>query len=128
MNADEWQAGREMDAWIAVNVMELPKVELGGACPKCHGETRLGIDRAWCYACGEWIYSPYLEYSSDIAAAFQALERFPAYAISHSHDAYQCRIYTDKLISRGERMALSDADTAPLAICRAMRKAVVENA
>ena len=69
-------AGREMDSLVAEKVMGRPKLELQDArCPYCGEEMHYTIERAWCMDCKEWRYSPYKEYSSDISAAWEVVEK-----------------------------------------------------
>ncbi len=137
MNIDELQAGQELDELVAEALgepkppdSELPDFE-SAFCLWLDGRPFMSKGGNWMCATlyehndePEWI--PLL-FSSNIGAAWRGLEQFPAYAVSHSHDGYQCRIYTDKMISRGEKMALVDAETAPLAIARAIVKTKHEN-
>lgn len=128
MDIDTMQAGCELDELIAEKVMGLPRAELGGACPKCGGGTRIGTGRAWCSNCTEWIYSPYPEYSTDIAAAWSVVQRsiprqnFSLYVIGpiwhcfFDLDMDAQNTFVNKFEAR--------ADTAPLAICRAALKAI----
>ena len=136
MNIDEMQAGREMDALIAEKVMGLPHNELGEKCPRCGGETRIGLDRAWCGNCSEWIYSPYPEFSDDIAAAWQVVEKIRElksawFEIGANPDFmsdrgdYYCSIRGGKIEYDSPSCTLElYGDTAPLAICRAALKAM----
>ena len=138
MDIDEMKAGRELDALIAEKVMGSPHAELGEKCPRCGSETRLGLERAWCSNCTEWIYSPYPEYSIDIADAWKVLGRIQdnykgeAQFNVINRSGYDGTRYLAgwKVWRNGEGWVLSDllgyaeAETASLAICRAALKAL----
>jgi len=59
------------------------------------------------------------EYSTDIAAAWQVVEKFPGVTIQHNPDTNRWHVYLRKVEG-----GYADADTAPLAICRAALLAV----
>lgn len=110
----EMEAGRELDAQVAVQVMRLPVIKLEDArCPYCNDETRFCGTRSWC-SNHEWIYSPYKEYSSDIAAAWDVVEQLETLHLKHAGEhgvweAYFC----------GHHESRAHGGTAPLAICLA---------
>jgi hypothetical protein len=121
----EMPAGKEMDARIALEVMKLPVLALEDApCPYCGDEMRFCGERSWCSTCREWRYSGYKEYSDDIAAAMEVVEKLhPDYSIALSYDdpatieeiKWCCELYAkDEPYTDYE----ARADTAPLAICR----------
>lgn len=73
--------GRELDALVAEKVMGVvPPVDFR-VCPICDEVIGRGAEnpppyfRLWCGRCGEWKYSPVSEYSTDISAAWEILER-----------------------------------------------------
>lgn len=125
-----------MDALVAERVMGLPKAELGGACPKCGGETRIGVDRAWCFRCSEWIYSPYPEYSTDIAAAWRVVEHLigkdgrdqdlfiECWADGEWFVAFHPMGYEHRDPKASCDGRKTGVPSAPLAICRAALKAI----
>lgn len=114
-------AGREMDALIAENVMGIESVAFNDEtkCPECESTMRFCGSRSWCSSCHEWIYSPYKEYSTDISAAWEVVEKlgiiFQETCIDNDKD---WRCYFDN--------ACASAETAPLAICRAALLAVMK--
>lgn len=67
------EPGRELDTLVAEKVMGL-QIEWSEdtPCPRCGSEMRYCGSRSRCSECGEWVYSPYREYSTDIAAAMEA--------------------------------------------------------
>lgn len=74
-NVSERSAGRLLDAEIAEKVFGLPRIELKDApCPDCGKPMRFCGQRSYCSVCSEWKYSPYREYSEDIAAAWLVVE------------------------------------------------------
>jgi len=114
------EAGRELDALIAEKVMGLPVVELKDApCPYCGSEMRFCGARSWCSDCREWRHSPYKEYSDDIAVAWEVVEKMEHCMIYKHDDSYECEY-------AGQYLDSVEADTAPLAICRAALLAVTE--
>lgn len=123
---DQMEAGYEIDALIATRIFNLPRLELNGAkCPYCESEMRHCGMRSWCGGCNEWRYSPYFDYSTEIADAWQVVEKT-------TQDGHECCVAGDKsgwrtIIWREGYdviMAKADAATAPLAICRAALKAI----
>lgn len=66
-------ANKHLDKLIHLDVMNLPEPPEKFPCPVC-GDTEnmwYGETRSRCTICNEWLYSPYKQYSDDIAAAFQ---------------------------------------------------------
>ena len=119
----ELKAGCELDARVAQQVLSLPHLEYGPGmkCPECGGEVDFRV-RAWCFNCQGWFYSPYREYSTDIAAAWQVVEQFKDYnmQLDGHGDGWTFHIFKDATCYE------ADAPTAPLAICRAALKATQE--
>ena len=108
MTIDEMPAGREMNLLIADKVMLLPCVDDppgdGRNCPRCG----------------------YLDYSTDIAAAWEVAEKMRAtYGVSlywrSKRKGEGC--WVAKFLHRSHAHEAT-GDTAPLAICRAALKAV----
>lgn len=71
------KAGRELDALVAEKVMGLIVPEWGEdtLCPYCGSEMRYCGTGSRCSTCQEWRYGRYKEYSTDIAAAWEVVER-----------------------------------------------------
>lgn len=119
-------AGRELDALVAEKVMGFkvvddPLVDFNGA--RYIHKIEVAFERGphsghrWPERVG-----PLPAYSADIAAAWQVVERFWLVQIVRSevyHEAYEVRIMTETGPEHVE-----EANTAPLAICRAALKAV----
>ena len=136
MNYDMMEAGREMDALVAEKVMGLPKVSSlnkDSRCPITGGEMRMGIDRAWCFDCSTWHYGPHKEYSADISAAWEVVEKMQwkgfIWSMNYRNPAmsdlkYMPYVgfwhYTDGKL---DKQGYSDALELPLAVCRAALKA-----
>ena len=122
-------AGREMDALVAEKVMGLPGMVLGAdtRCPITGGEMRMGVSRAWCFDCHEWHHSPYKEYSIDISAAWEVVEKMRANGCGFSTSDYGGfrKGWSVTFYNRhGDAPATYEAETLPIAICRAALKAV----
>ena len=133
MNIDEMPAGREMDALVAERVMGIPAEKWDPPCAAHHRTDDAERDpvlgwSGWCYSCGKPIDEVAGEpahYSTDIAAAFEVLERLAV-----------CQPYIYRFVlpdrwrvqmdANTEPYAIvrAEADTAPLAICRAALGAV----
>jgi len=103
---ENMQAGRELDELIALKVTredEWPWHETFDCgypdCPRC--------------ACN----CP--KYSTNIADAWLVVEKFPGVTIQHNPDTNRWHVYLRKVEG-----GYADADTAPLAICRAALLAV----
>ncbi len=121
MNADEMSAGRELDSLVAEKVMGFTVyqsfLDLAAAMPvfpalvwhEEHWNIVYGDGNAW----KTW------EPSTDIAAAWQVVEHFGVIEIFHTfeHSPWLVRIPVDVYYN-------GEADTTPLAICRAALKAV----
>ena len=125
MNTDEMPAGRELDALVAEKVM--------GFClcpydPKwMRADTGSGIwidgDTWRCTDHGKPAFTPWRSYSTDIAAAWEVVEKM--------REDYEPRIelwdegWEVTILTGTDRGSASGrALTAPLAICRAALKAV----
>ena len=139
--------GREMDALISKMIFETPHMELEDAgCPYCGSEMWHGKERARCSQCNEWRYSPYKDYSTDIAAAWDVadkINRMIAENILELENDYnyltlECVGYTSGYAASFDCLLdhewfeditnykyAARADTAPLAICRAALLAMV---
>jgi len=117
MNIDEMQAGRELDALIAETVMEMQRVEEGNIYfwPSPEMVARLLELHPDVLAVD---YFPAPHYSTDIAAAWQIVEKL----------GMQCgfSIYDREPFAAHKRVS-TVASTVPLAICRAALKAIREN-
>jgi hypothetical protein len=113
------EAGQELDELVAERVMGLPILDLDTAnCPYCGGEMWHGRERARCTSCSEWRYSPYKNYSDDIAAAWDVVEK-----MYEKYQGVSCsRVYTRWHAQMGTQIA--EAETPMLAICRAALLAV----
>lgn len=121
-------AGRGTDALIAEKVLKLNTPNEDYPCPICGSEMWHGKDRARCSVCNEWRYSPYKEYSSDISAAWEVVEKLC--------DENGCDIVRvckrDPELLRGEwscNFGLgfeAFGETASLAICRAALLMILE--
>lgn len=98
MNVDKIQAGREMDALIAEKITGFKPVTMTAGIPP------------------HFIYP---QYSTDIAAAWQVIERLKKLKPIISYDPYSEKWYVR--FNGGESCS---ADTVMLAICRAALKAV----
>lgn len=98
---DALPASRELDALVGEKVMGLPHiVKSGGE----YWETALTLVPS---------------YSTSITAAWEVLEKFPLW--SFTKHAHNFRCFIDPITRLGEP---ANADTTPLAICRAALKAV----
>jgi len=66
------KAGRELDALVAEKVFGVT-IEWGEGtpCPYCGSEMRYCGSRSRCSQCQEWIYGPYKDYSTEMAAAWE---------------------------------------------------------
>jgi hypothetical protein len=124
---DAMEAGPKMDALVAERVMGLPKAEFGDPCPYCGSETRRGSDRAWCFGCREWKYSPYCEYSTDIAAAWQVLDSIHANWLPAQIYAFT-KALEGQSDFRWPYALIPLRKVLPLHICRAALKAVLHHA
>jgi len=68
--------GTELDALVAEKVMGLDvEWNTETPCPYCDSEMRYCGDRSRCTQCGEWRYGPYKEYSTNMAAAWEVVEK-----------------------------------------------------
>lgn len=114
------EPGRELDALVAEKVMGL-RVEWGQdtPCPDCDEVGRYCGGRAWCSPCRAWYYSAYKDYSTDIAAAWEVVERLVAGGERH--------FVVEKAGAWLVRFREGDwlpGETAPHAICLAALRAV----
>ena len=133
MNRDEilnMPAGKEMDALIATEIMGRETVELQDAfCPYCGEEMRFCGTRSWCSQCKEWRYSPYMEYSTDIAAAWEVvlheMDKGGCPNLVNDDDGHWALSFdgTNNILCTMQTSFIDDprlwCDTAPLAICKA---------
>ena len=111
-------AGRELDALVAEKVMGMELLPLKEApCPYCGDEMRFCGERSRCTTCGEWRYSPAKEYSTDIAAAWEVVEKLKAggFSLIAEWDAHDEMWYV--VFSNVSSYKAGEADAAPHAIC-----------
>lgn len=127
---EELKPGRELDALVAEKVMGL-KINWDETtpCPLCGDVGRFCGARMWCSHDG-WYYSQYKNYSTDIAAAWEVVEKLPFSGRPYIHLGL-CDTYTDSPrwfvevdLDGPFKRVLVKADTAPHAICLAALKAV----
>lgn len=127
------------NAWIAQEVMGLARIDLGNAnCPICGSEMWHGKDRSRCVQCNEWKYSPYKEYTSDVAAAWEVVEKLMNDGFVYSSGGndvcgnlvFSVTFFRDEDGS-GENVKKYYSgiteNSLPLAICRAALLAVMDN-
>jgi len=122
------QAGREMDARVAEKVMgwesvtdELEIAKREGV-PECVDSQRWHRKQVWFngnekMACEECGTLP--DYSTSIAAAWEVVEKFEAMQLFRYTTGRYIACLAD-----GNSLHEGEADTAPLAICKAALKAV----
>ena len=119
------EAGYELDALIAKHVMGLEPRTFADGCPICNGPLYDVGTRARCGNCGDWVYSPYLEYSSDIAAAWKVAEKLlPQWEMHISPTLTDTMVVCNPSPFVQEKQICIVAETAPLAICTAALHAV----
>ena len=119
MNKDEifnMPAGEQIDKLIAIKVLGYPELDLEDApCPYCGNIMRFCGSRSWCSLCSEWRHSAYKKYSDEISSAWEIVEK-----LTDGETPNDCELRTSV---RGWRCDLykgyANAETAPLAICRA---------
>lgn len=113
--------GRELDKLVAEKVMNL----IGDyrMCGYCGSEMRYCGDRSRCTQCGEWRYGPYKEYSEDIAAAWEVVEKMQE---KHSFSLNSKRGWAHASFMGGDlgKVVMAQGDSVPHAICLAALKAV----
>ena len=124
VHVDEHEAGRCMDAWVATEVMGIPV------------ESAMGYTVKWLlddcnYKPEEFPYEFYhcRRYSTDIAAAWQAVEKLAASEDWDEHpvDVHKNYAFKDMWTAHfRDYSVVAHADTASLAICRAALKACNE--
>lgn len=110
-------AGRELDALIAEKVMGLKvDYEFEG-----FGGLRVPslVDKY-----DEWGYLP--DYSTDISAAWQVVEKFYSMKLDKYSNGQEWRCYLVGVRDGKNADATGVADTAPLAVCRAALLVVLE--
>lgn len=137
MDIDKLEAGRELDALVAEKVMGLNLTVIPETCPYCDGYVSQNRDPGWCGSCGAYVNEPE-PYSTDIAAAWEVVEKMRTWKGKGTLGCRACiEIHSiDGSFEEGENkpyLAMiwgkeGIAKTAPLAICRAALKAVMENA
>lgn len=126
MNIDAMPAGRELDALVAEKVMGWTACDANEAYPRwMHGDpgdefAEAGRGRGCAPLTTAWRV-PYSRYSTDIAAAWEVVEK-----VRGDRDVWlqwdsETSIWGCQFFSGGHECF---ADTAPLAICRAALKAV----
>lgn len=70
------ESGRELDALVAEKVMGLKLKSMRYApCPYCGMEMRYCGQRSRCTTCSEWRDGPAKEYSTEIAPAWEVIEK-----------------------------------------------------
>jgi len=106
MNIDEMQAGREMDCLIAEKIFKWEDADWN-----CEVHCHTGRPPNRCS------YEKVLDYSTDIAAAWEVFMKFTGSSICQRNRLFEA--YID-----GQPYSLTYAETAPLAICRAALKAL----
>jgi hypothetical protein len=129
MTSREYEAGRELDALVATKIMGIAPIPWGDEtpCPVCLEPMRYCGARSRCSRCSEWRYGPYLEYSSDIAAAWEVVEKMVETGRLHldrlgfDGEEWRCWMSPD---AEGATYFVGQAETAPLAICLVALKAV----
>jgi hypothetical protein len=120
---DKMPEGREMDALIAEKVMGL------NVKPVFHPKNELKFmpGFVWRYE-DAWEHPEIKDYSTDIAKAWEVVEKLNTHIIierlEYREDWY-CEI-SGISNSAGEQLHSTTAPTAPLAICRAALKAVIQ--
>jgi hypothetical protein len=119
---DKMEAGREMDALVAEKVLGC-KVENPNGFYKCGCGETCRYPHAIDDREGQ-LYGGLLYFSTDISAAWKLCENFPGYGVACSRGTCICRIY---LTDDRSSASVGEADTVPLAICRAALKAVGVN-
>lgn len=114
MNIDELQAGRELDALIATRIFnQSPPDGFAQSGHEWRRVHQVSIDTY--FVVESWPE----RYSTDIAAAWKVVEQI-------EKTIYLYRIKSGRWKFRiGSYLATVEADTAPLAICRAALKAVL---
>ena len=130
----EMEAGRELDALVAEKVMGLSAPwDENTPCPYCGEIMRYCGQRSWCTSCSEWRYGPYKEYSEDISAAWEVVEKLRKSYRVRIHEfgsGWQASLeikdgrlrYPIEISHEGDESA--NSDTAPHAFCLAALKAV----
>lgn len=131
-------AGRELDRAVAQGVFGLPERTLDDPCPNCGGEMRNCGIRARCFNCDEWIHAPYRDYSTDIAAAWDVVEKMHArgwlFHVLAMVDGWVVNAREYALPPDGDWQKAMNTpgfvqepgDTAPETICRAALSAVTQ--
>ncbi|KKM14802.1 hypothetical protein LCGC14_1702420 [marine sediment metagenome] len=122
--------GLELNEAVAVEVMGLPKQTFGREtlCPECSILGRYCGTRSRCSNCNEWYYSPYRDYYYDIQATWEIVEKLNSSGFElgrcgcHVPGIWRCWIDI-----RNRDVPVVEANTAPLAICRAALLAVRDN-
>lgn len=129
MNIDNMQAGRELDALVAVKVMGWQKAEFNGSCMVAPplSDPRIHWAAEWDeYGCPHWMP----RYSIDLVAAWEIIENSRDFDLTREDDFYitkhgkNYRYYAE--IYTKSDMGAAHGNTMPLAICRAALKAVSE--
>lgn len=124
------EAGRELDSLVHRRVMELPVVPDAWGLPMQPGDHWTSDPHGTYTGTPTTTGSPIPAYSTDIAAAWEVVEKLRERRIFLSVDAHWDRFDVDAAIGPSlvvaadfwER-AFATADTAPLAICRAALRA-----
>lgn len=112
MHIDDMPANREMDALVAEKVMGLEVLSPANSLPDDDRVRPRGSTKKW-LTC-----EPLPHYSTDIAAAWQIVERFRFFVVPWGNPSGGEWAVAD---CRDEHLALhilASAESAPLAICR----------
>lgn len=126
IDIDKMEAGREMDALVAEQVMGWTGcVESVGAERNTKTTQELGSNVIACRPPKSKRNRPLPRYSTDIASAFEVLEHFDAWQLERDsvHNSLTCTVHQ---YSVGDRDGWGSSTSAPLVICRAALKAVVK--
>jgi len=130
-------AGITLDWHIAHFVMRLPNKELTLAdcpCAYCGNQMRYCGARSWCSDCHEWRYTAYKDYSDDLVSAWEVVEElenhpneilFDIVRKGADHQSLKwCATFRE--VKGRQKYYYMEADTTPLAICRAALLAVLD--
>jgi hypothetical protein len=122
------EPGRELDALVAVRVLGFAPVawDEETPCPECGGEMRYCGERSRCCNCSEWRCSPYREYSSEIAPAWEVVDQMHGRGVQWLLKPLAGGLGKVYAVEEGGRTRrLGDRAPLPLAICRAGLLAVL---
>jgi hypothetical protein len=128
------EPGKELDVVVA-EALGMPPDEWDPPCATYHSTDEAEKDSkfgwsGWCYTCGKSVANVTPEpprYSTDIAAAFEVVEKMAATGRFHldmlgfDGEEWRCWISRD---DAGETAFIAEAATAPLVICIAALRAL----